>query len=74
MKRYSSKSLMGAAMRLFPEIGLEETKFPKVRRMYEQTDKNTPNKYTIKEDIGKILRTSATFSPGLHKGIILIHL
>ncbi len=27
---------MGATMRLFPEIGLEETNFPQVRREYTQ--------------------------------------
>ncbi len=42
MKLSSSESLMGAAMRLFPEIGLEDTKFPKVRREYTQNNKNNP--------------------------------
>ncbi len=42
MKRYSSKSLMGAAMRLFPEIGLEEMRFPKLRREYTQNTKMHP--------------------------------
>ncbi len=42
MKLSSSKGLTAAAMRLFPEIGLEETKFPKVRREYTQNGKNHP--------------------------------
>ncbi len=74
MKLSSSESLMGAAMRLFPEIGLEEMKFLQVRREYTQNNENASNKYTIKGDFGKILRTTETFLSGLHKGTILIHL
>ncbi len=34
-------------MRLFPEIGLEETKFPQVRREYTQTTKYLQQVYTV---------------------------
>ncbi len=73
MKLSSSESLMGAAMRLFPEIGLEETKFPQVRRRYTQSDKTHPTNIQ-QEDIGMTLRTTATFLSSLRKGTILIHL
>ncbi len=42
MQQTTSKGLAGAVMRLFPEIGLEETKFPKVRSEYAQTNKTHP--------------------------------
>ncbi len=32
MQQTASKGLTGTVMRLFPEIGLEETNFPQVRR------------------------------------------
>ncbi len=47
MKLSSSESLIAAARQLFPEIGLEETKFPKVRREYAQNNENTSNNFTI---------------------------
>ncbi len=39
MQQIAGKSLTGAVMRLFPEIGLEETKFQIVRREYTQNKK-----------------------------------